>query len=303
MQAEFDLSTLEVIASSHTVRTQLEAQEGALAFHFENILLPDSIVDEANSHGYVTFKIKPKSDIQDGTTLLNTAYIYFDFNPAIQTNYTMNTMVDQLPSNTDTTIVVTSCNSYTAPDNQVYSTSGIYTAVIPSSIGCDSVITIDLTLSELNTDVSMNGTTIEAVLHTGATYQWLDCNNDYAVIPGATNPSFNANENGSYAVEITINDCVDTSSCVQITTVGIPYNPIFNGVSIYPNPTNSFFTVELGSLEKATVTIYGYDGKLIKENVKVDHQNSKVELGQHSGVYLVEINSQEHRKVFRIIKL
>jgi uncharacterized repeat protein (TIGR01451 family) len=44
-------------------------------------------------------------------------------------------------------IVVTACDSYTAPDNVVYTTSGIKTAVIPSVEGCDSIITINLTIN------------------------------------------------------------------------------------------------------------------------------------------------------------
>jgi len=39
-----------------------------------------------------------------------------------------------------------SCNAYTAADGSVYNSSGIYTATIPNSAGCDSVITIDLTI-------------------------------------------------------------------------------------------------------------------------------------------------------------
>lgn len=38
-------------------------------------------------------------------------------------------------------------NSYTAPDGQVYSQSGTYTAIIPNTAGCDSTITINLTLT------------------------------------------------------------------------------------------------------------------------------------------------------------
>jgi hypothetical protein len=46
--------------------------------------------------------------------------------------------------NIDTSV----CNSYTAPDGQVYTTSGIKTAVISNAAGCDSTITIDLTVNQ-----------------------------------------------------------------------------------------------------------------------------------------------------------
>lgn len=45
-------------------------------------------------------------------------------------------------------ITTTSCGgSYTAPSGAVYTSSGIYTDVIPNTAGCDSTITIDLTLA------------------------------------------------------------------------------------------------------------------------------------------------------------
>jgi hypothetical protein len=50
-------------------------------------------------------------------------------------------------STTTSTISPTNCNNYTAPDSQVFSTSGTYIATIPNSLGCDSVITINLTIN------------------------------------------------------------------------------------------------------------------------------------------------------------
>lgn len=48
--------------------------------------------------------------------------------------------------NTSSTISPTTCTDYTAPDMAVYTTSGVYTAVIPNAAGCDSTITINLTV-------------------------------------------------------------------------------------------------------------------------------------------------------------
>jgi hypothetical protein len=45
-------------------------------------------------------------------------------------------------------ITETVCDSYIAPDGQVYTTSGIKTAIIPNTAGCDSTITINLTVNQ-----------------------------------------------------------------------------------------------------------------------------------------------------------
>ena len=39
--------------------------------------------------------------------------------------------------------------SYTAPNGDIYTSSGMYEVIIPNSAGCDSTITIDLTINQL----------------------------------------------------------------------------------------------------------------------------------------------------------
>ena len=51
-------------------------------------------------------------------------------------------------SSTSSSISQTALDSYTWPvNNQSYTTSGAYTAVIPNAAGCDSTITLNLTMS------------------------------------------------------------------------------------------------------------------------------------------------------------
>lgn len=49
---------------------------------------------------------------------------------------------------TTSSISESNCDNYTAPDGASYTVSGTYTAVIQNSVGCDSTITIDLTVLE-----------------------------------------------------------------------------------------------------------------------------------------------------------
>ena len=65
-----------------------------MRFNFPNINLPDSTNDEPNSHGYVQFSIKLHDSIPLGTALSNTSFIYFDFNPPVQTNTVTDTVTD-----------------------------------------------------------------------------------------------------------------------------------------------------------------------------------------------------------------
>jgi hypothetical protein len=63
---------------------------GILDFKFPNIMLPDSASNPAGSQGFVQYRIKPKANLPLGTQIENTAHIYFDFNPAVVTNTTVN---------------------------------------------------------------------------------------------------------------------------------------------------------------------------------------------------------------------
>jgi uncharacterized repeat protein (TIGR01451 family) len=84
---ELDLATLRPGASSHPYK--LEIRTDTMVFIFENILLPDSNVNEPASHGFVKFRIGQKPGPPLGTVIENEAAIFFDFNDPIITNTTL----------------------------------------------------------------------------------------------------------------------------------------------------------------------------------------------------------------------
>ncbi len=90
LDTDVDASTFQLLAYSHQPVVQLKGN--AVRFNFPNINLPDSNTNEPLSHGYVQYKIKLKDNLPIGTTINNTAYIYFDFNAPVVTNTTTNTI-------------------------------------------------------------------------------------------------------------------------------------------------------------------------------------------------------------------
>jgi len=78
-------------ASNHTYTFDVSGQ-GIVTFRFDNILLPDSNVNEPESNGYLNFTVKQKHNNPDGTVIYNTAYNYFDFNEPVGTNTVKNTI-------------------------------------------------------------------------------------------------------------------------------------------------------------------------------------------------------------------
>jgi len=104
-----DWNSLEVLASSHPNNTTI-SKSGLASFSFENILLPDSIVNEPLSHGFVKFKISPTERLAENTIVNNTAEIYFDFNPPIITNTIKNTFVSNIPMIVTSSVLPATCS-------------------------------------------------------------------------------------------------------------------------------------------------------------------------------------------------
>jgi uncharacterized repeat protein (TIGR01451 family) len=75
--------------------------ERVLEWTFNNIMLPDSNVNEPASHGFVKFKVKQVPNLPLGTVIENSAAIYFDFNLPIITNTSWHTINLDLSVATD----------------------------------------------------------------------------------------------------------------------------------------------------------------------------------------------------------
>lgn len=80
-----DVTSLSLGASSHPYNWSIE-DNNSLTFTFNNILLPDSTTNLEASQGFVSFTLQQQADLALGTTITNTAAIYFDFNDPIYTN-------------------------------------------------------------------------------------------------------------------------------------------------------------------------------------------------------------------------
>ncbi len=88
-----DVTTIEPVASSHQYTLNIIGSK-TLQWKFDSIMLPDSIVDEPASNGFVKFKIHQMPGNATGTIIENNASIIFDFWQPIITNTVFNTVVN-----------------------------------------------------------------------------------------------------------------------------------------------------------------------------------------------------------------
>jgi uncharacterized repeat protein (TIGR01451 family) len=92
-----DPSTVRPGAASHPYSYQ-QLDGGVLRFRFENIMLPDSNVNEPGSHGFIQFVVDQTVNNPLGSVIQNDAAIYFDFNDPVITNTAFHTLGDHFIS-------------------------------------------------------------------------------------------------------------------------------------------------------------------------------------------------------------
>lgn len=95
---KLDWTTFQLISTSHSNKVEIK-NENQIEFFFQAIYLPASINNEPKSHGYITYKIKPKNTVKIGDVINNHAKIYFDYNSPIITNTVNTEIVKEAPLN------------------------------------------------------------------------------------------------------------------------------------------------------------------------------------------------------------
>jgi hypothetical protein len=95
---KLDLSTLSIISASHFYNFSI-VNGNVLVFTFNGINLPDSASNPEGSNGFVSYSIKLLPNLPEGDQILNRAHIYFDYNEALATNQTLNTINSVITNN------------------------------------------------------------------------------------------------------------------------------------------------------------------------------------------------------------
>lgn len=234
------------------------------------------------------------------TTSNNTATFLLSNSKGCDSLIHLDLTINSSDSSTD---VLTACNFYIWIDGITYTSSNNTSVhVMTNSKGCDSVVSLDLTINKVSDlTISVNGYTISSN-NLSATYQWLDCDDDFAIIPGETNQSFTALKNGSYACELTENNCVDTTTCAAFNTIGISENTFQENILIYPNPSNGFLSIELGDLyPKVKLSVFDNNGRLILKEQYEKAQSINLNLNTSPGIYELVIDTKENKAEFKIV--
>jgi subtilisin-like proprotein convertase family protein len=199
-----------------------------------------------------------------------------------------------------------SCGGTSVGSGTTLNVSAAGTYFVRGEGGCVTAGTcqsVTVTQNTVNTATTLTNGILSASQN-GGTYQWVDCNNGNAAIPGATSQTFTPTVNGSYAVQVTAaNGCSGTSTCVAYNLVGMgEFDDL--AIQLYPNPTTGIITVSFGiqvPVQKLTVT--DVTGRLVREQSQFTTDSMTIDLSRESkGVYFLNVQVGGRIQTMKITK-
>lgn len=207
-----------------------------------------------------------------------------------------------IKNSTTSSLSVNACNSYVSPSgNYTWSISGTYSDTLQNAAGCDSVMSINLTVTSIDTSVTQSGLVLSSD-QSGASYQWLDCNNSFAILNGESGQSFTAVSDGNYAVQISLNNCTDTSSCFNIIGTVAQSQGEIGKFSLFPNPAKNEFYIQIPEQnDPLLIEILGLDGRLHYTMECKSGGLIPVQFGESKGIYVVRIKSMNSLQAIKLV--
>lgn len=125
---------------------------------------------------------------------------------------------------------------------------------------------------------------------------------DGSPVDNSANPTHTYTSVGTYTVTLTAtNSCNSDTSAQIITIVSIGINNnVLNTLSVYPNPSNGVFTLDLGITTEAIIEVYNVIGAKVFGK-EINAQISSVDLsGFDAGVYVLKVRTGNAQTVKQI---
>ncbi len=185
-----------------------------------------------------------------------------------------------------------------------YTTTGNFTDVFTNGAGCDSTVITNLTVQQVDVTTTQTGFKLEAN-NTVASYQWINCDSNNAVIPGATNRVYLVTVSGNYAVIVNEGGCIDTSDCVLVDGLGINDFDENRDINVYPNPiglNTSIVTIDVSNTSNYAIIIRDLTGKTIYLEEGLNNETNQIDVSRFAaGTFFIEIRSDNSSEYKRLI--
>ncbi|MAX80704.1 MAG: hypothetical protein CL843_11095 [Crocinitomicaceae bacterium] len=265
------------------------------------ILAPSTYIDTVsacNSYTWIDGNTYTTSNTTAMDTLVNTA----GCDSIVTLNLTLSAPTNAIDS-------IAACGEYTWVDGNTYTSSNnSATYILTNSAGCDSIVTLNLSIDTLSVTVSyINNSTLEGEIEgTYEHFEWVECygNNVYASAAVDSSLLFTPQYDGNYALMVfNANGCIDTSECLALIGTDVESRLMNTGVTLYPNPNNGKFTLKL---EKTYSTVsVSVRNTLGQETFAKDYHSTTtidLELEDNAGIYFIQLKTDDQNHVLKVVK-
>lgn len=318
-----DLAQYRTLGFSHPFALTVE-EDSIMVFTFANINLPDSMSDPLGSQGFVEFELGLEAGLSVGTTIENSAAIYFDFNPPIFTNTVLNTIYTQPdvelteqplycigdpifanlialgkpPYTFDWNFGGPSTTTDTTDVTLIFQ-SGWYVVTVTDDFGfsdTDSVLVNPEPGIFADFEWELTGNGFEVAFtdssENGASYFWDFGNGDTSTLQ---NPVVVYTQTGEYIVKFAVTNICGTDTntqTIQIYNDAIDTWP-FEPISVRPNPSTGISIVTMPYSGVWTVRINDLHGREALTHKLVGKTYSTELSDLPAGIYIIEVSNGE----------
>lgn len=315
-----DLDSFELRSSSHSVSAFTDHEDNVVNFLFEDINLPDSTSNEPESHGFITFTLHTSDNLEPDDEIFNTAFIYFDNNPAIITNQYHHTIfecssdlasfdaITALCANEELSFInsaqfveefLWTLNGDTLSNintlNHTFETGEYELQLAVSNPICEvssnqNIIVLDYPQAEISyEDFVLSANTEDH------NYQWFF---NGSPIESANNATYTPQNVGLYYVVVT-NDgnCSATSNEINVLTTSIDQVKS-ESIQVFPNPTQEVCIIQKTNSAQVFISIKDSSGKIAKQLSSSEDRTTISVSDLAKGIYIVEIVDEDEH-IFR----
>ncbi len=226
---------------------------------YDRVLSPAEIMQLYTHDVYDTVNVVSCGDYTSpsGNYTWTTDGTYYDTIPNSMCGDSLMTINLTIGAHSFDTMNVTACDSYNSPSGMYnWTTSGMYYDTIPNAIGCDSLLTINLTINNSTYD-TIDVTVCDSYDSPSGMYTWTTSGMYYDTIPNAIGCdslltiNLTVNYATSDSMALTECDSYDSpSGNYTWTTSGMYYDTIPNAAGC-----DSLLTIDLTILNSTTSTI------------------------------------------------
>ncbi|MCW3127265.1 MAG: Adhesin AidA-related protein [Bacteroidetes bacterium] len=272
-----DAASFQYLASSHHAVIQLD--HNAMTFTFPHINLVDSATNPPLSEGWIQYRVKANANLTNGTAINNTAYIYFDNNPAVVTNTVTTTVAACVNTTTPISHAMCAGDTFTFYIQHL-TASGIYADTFQVVGGCDSIINLTLTVKP-SASQTINVTAFNAAFYIFGGDTLRNAGTYYDTLPSV---------NGCDST-ITLHLSFGVDGVHDITGI--------SDIHLYPNPNTGSFTLQTSNSHNSNYIITDMLGEVIEEKAITSDTQAIDMRDAAAGVYTLTVKGMQSSRQVR----